>query len=485
MKENIDFFSHNKIAKKMATIFSEQSAGGSFVIAINGAWGTGKTHLMTQVLSELNDFEYIKVNFNAWRYSSKEDIKRALLICIIDECRRYVEKNDNSKYLGWQKSDLKIVEQMFDDTERALYTAFIKEIPGEVSLNTGNLLKAGINIALKFVPYGNFGNELVQKFFPKTRKDGSEEASCVDKEDIEDLWGIFSRSSTKRSIEKVVGVEQFRKAFEILLRAILEGQYDGDAKKEKLRQHGKKIKLVVAIDDLDRCLPEDVLNILEAIKLFVDYSNTYFMIAMDGNIIQKGLNIRYDKYEQGMIRAKDDYEKMIDLSFTLPALEKKKFFSYIQSLSVNGEDYIEIFDLLFVALNSNLRSWQKFIHRADFNKAILEDIDGEDIFKDEFVLQLYMKLQCFSYQWPELYRTINDMHTYLSLEKKLGQISDYYKKDLQKILQELEQLSVDVDIRRAIIDKKITDFILHEPRFNMIENDNLNILFTFDRIDQS
>lgn len=483
MKENIDFFSHNVIAKKMATIFSEQKSEGSFVIAINGAWGTGKTHLMTQVLSELDDFNYIKVNFNAWRYASREDIKKALLICIIDECRRYVENDKNTKYLEWKEKDLKIVEQLFDDVERSLYTAFIKEIPGEVSVNTGNLLKAGINIALKFVPYGNFGNEFVQKIFSNTGKGGNREETCVEKEDIEELWGIFTRSSTKRSIEKVVGVEQFRKSFEVLLRAILEGKYKGDTKKEKLREHSKKVKLVVAIDDLDRCLPEDALNILEAIKLFVDYSNTYFMIAMDGNIIQKGLNMRYDKYEPGMIRAKDYYEKMIDLSLTLPSLIKKKFFSYIQSLSANGEDYIEIFDLLFIALNSNLRAWQRYIHRTEFNKIILEEIAGKEFLKDHFILQIYMKLQCFSYQWPELYRTIYDMDTYLFLEKKLGQISDYNKKDLKSILQELDQLSVNNDILHAIMDKKTTDFILQDPKLNKIEDDSLNILFTFDRID--
>lgn len=485
MKENIDFFSHNLIAKKMSTIFSGQNVEGAFVIAINGAWGTGKTHLMTKVMAELNDFEYIKVNFNAWRYAAnaKEDIRRALLICIIDECRNYVENDSRRKYLEWSDKEREIVEQMFEDTERALYTAFIKEVPGEISINTGNLVKTGINMALKFVPWGNFGNEFIQKFLAKKNSDGNTEGVYVEKEDIEELWGIFTRSSTKRNIEKVTGVEQFRKSFEILLKIILEGKCEGGFKREKLCVHNKKIKLIVAIDDLDRCLPEDALNILESIKLFVNYSNTFFMIAMDGNIIQNGLNIRYREYDSVKIRAKDYYEKMIDLSFNIPALAKAKFFTYIESLSDNGTDYVEIFDLLFIALGPNLRAWQRYIQRTDFNRIILKEIAGDDIFNDPLILKVYMKLQCFSYQWPELYRTIYDIDTYVLLEKKLEQISNYEKTDLKDILKELKQLAIAEKVCHAIIDKKITDFILMEPKLNSVSDIDLNIFFTFDRVD--
>lgn len=482
MSANIDFFSHNIIAEKMSKIFSGPNLEGSFVIAINGAWGTGKTHLMTQILSELDDCGYIKVNFNAWRYAEREDIRRALLTCILDECRRYIEKEGTGEYLEWDNKTLKKIEQLLDDTERALYTAFVKEIPGEVSINTGNVLKAGINMALKFVPWGNFGNEFVQKFLGPKKSNGNKEESYIEKEDIEELWGIFTHSSTKRNIEKIIGVEQFRKSFENLLQAILKGYYESDTKINQLCAYDKGVRLIVAIDDLDRCLPEDALYILEAIKLFIDYPNTYFMIAMDGNIIQEGLNIRYNEYDSVIIRAKDYYEKMIDLSFTIPALVKEKLFSYIQSLSVNGESYINVFDLLYIALNTNLRGWQRYIHRTDFNKIILEEIADENIFDDEIMLQIFMKLQCLSYQWPELYRAINDLYNYIFLEEKLGQISGYEKKDLNDVLKELRELGVTENILHMIGSKKITDIILTEPKLSEVSADDVSIFFTFDRI---
>ncbi|MDE7334462.1 MAG: KAP family NTPase [Lachnospiraceae bacterium] len=481
MKEGNDFFSHGIIAKKMSEIFSLQNYGGTFVVAINGAWGTGKTHLMTKALSELDDLEYIKVNFNAWRYAEKEDVRRALLICIIEACRNYVEDHEKWRYLGRGDEERKEAERMLEDAERALYTAFVREIPGEVSIDTGNLIKAGVNMALKFVPWGDFGNEFVQKFFSKKGRDTESEDVCLEKEDVEELWGIFTRSSTKRNIEKVTGVEQFRKSFETLLGAVLEGKYEKSVKKEKSYGNGRKVKLVVAIDDLDRCLPEDALNVLEGIKLFVDYPNTYFMIAMDGEIIQKGLNMRYNGYESIIIRAKDYYEKMIDLSFNIPALVRGKFFSYIRSLSANGEDYIKIFDVLFIALGANLRAWQRYIQRTDFNRAIIEEIAETDIFSGELMIQVYMKLQCFSYQWPELYQVIYDKETYLELEKQIGQVVDPKKKNIEKILDELQDHGIGEEVRSGIIDKKIIDFMLMKPKLKQVTGNDLDLFFTFDK----
>ena len=370
MNKEDDFFSHKKIARSMSKIFSDTYKDGTYVVAINGAWGTGKTNLMNSILSDLDDMEYIKVNFNAWRYAGQEDVKRALLICILEECKRYLRNETNRENLGWQEKEVEYVEQVYEDIERSLYTAFVKEIPGEISIDMGNLLRSGVNLALKFVPWGELGGEFISKLLVQKDTEG------IGEDDIDELWNVFKRSSIKRNIEKVTGVEQFRKSFENLMEIIIEGNCEEKKTKSLLRLHNKNIKVVVAIDDLDRCLPETALEILESIKLFMDYPNTYFIIALDGNIIQEGLNIRYQECDSVKIRAKDYYEKMIDLSFNIPALLNDKMYEYIQSLSNESTKYIKLYDLLYIALGTNLRGWQRYIQRTDFNKKLLEDIAG-------------------------------------------------------------------------------------------------------------
>lgn len=483
MNESSEFFSHGLLAKKIAEIFSEQKVNSSFVIAINGSWGTGKTNLMNNVLSVLEEQSYIKVNFNAWRFAKKEEIWRALLVCILDSCREYVCKEKNQKYLGWKNKDINIILRLLDDTERALYTAFIKEIPGEICINASNLLKTGLDMALKFVPWGNFGSEFINALFLKKEADEQEDSTIIDKEDMEKLWGVFNRSSTKKYIEQITGIEQFRRTFEVLIKALLEGDYNCHVSKQKLTKHNKNIKLIVSIDDVDRCLPENTLEILEAIKLFLDYSGTFFMIAMDGDVIQQGLNMRYNQYEFAKIRAKDYYEKMIDLSFDIPALLEDNFYLYIKSLSEYGDEYIKLFNLLFIALKLNLRAWKRYIYRADFNRGILKELTNEDIFGDENILNAFLKLQCFSYQWPEFYRKINDYETYVELECRVHEIVDYESKCLEKILVELDSLLICKEILSDISDKRILDFLRAEPRVSQIQKKEIiNIAFTFDKI---
>ena len=47
----------------------------------------------------------------------------------------------------------------------------------------------------------------------------------------------------------------------------------------------KKGKIVVLIDDLDRCLPRHIIENLEAIKLFLNVPKTAFVIAADKFIV--------------------------------------------------------------------------------------------------------------------------------------------------------------------------------------------------------
>ncbi len=71
----------------------------------------------------------------------------------------------------------------------------------------------------------------------------------------------------------------------------------------------KKRKLVIFIDDLDRCEPENVLNLISIIKLFFTYSkNIIFMFGCDKNAISKAVQHKYGD----VINADEYLEKVID-----------------------------------------------------------------------------------------------------------------------------------------------------------------------------
>ena len=49
----------------------------------------------------------------------------------------------------------------------------------------------------------------------------------------------------------------------------------------KLREQDSEYRIVVFIDDLDRCTPEKALEILESIKSFFDIEGIVFLIALN------------------------------------------------------------------------------------------------------------------------------------------------------------------------------------------------------------
>jgi hypothetical protein len=51
---------------------------------------------------------------------------------------------------------------------------------------------------------------------------------------------------------------------------------------------------VIVIDDLDRCLPEKALQVLEAIKLFLDVPGVVFLLAVDREVIEKAVTNKYE-----------------------------------------------------------------------------------------------------------------------------------------------------------------------------------------------
>ncbi len=99
-------------------------------------------------------------------------------------------------------------------------------------------------------------------------------------------------------------------------------RHDFETAIDECLQDGRR--LVVFIDDLDRCLPEKTIEILEVIKLFLDVPKCIFVIGVEKEVIEKGIEVRYKSEEQKIPISGQDYiEKIIQIPFTLPPSEKK------------------------------------------------------------------------------------------------------------------------------------------------------------------
>jgi hypothetical protein len=97
------------------------------------------------------------------------------------------------------------------------------------------------------------------------------------------------------------------------LRRLLQEEADSLAAKGR--------KIVFFIDDLDRCEPDQIIDLLESIKLFLDLRNVFVIIALAKDVVDRGVSVKYRPFgfpDSQHVLIGDEYlDKMIQLPLHL------------------------------------------------------------------------------------------------------------------------------------------------------------------------
>lgn len=99
-------------------------------------------------------------------------------------------------------------------------------------------------------------------------------------------------------------------------------------------------RVVVVVDDLDRSLPDTVVETLEAIKLFLSVKKMAFVIAADEDNVANAIGRRLQTTGQS-ITSRLYLEKIIQVPVRIPALSKEQTEEYLALLMLADLDHIE------------------------------------------------------------------------------------------------------------------------------------------------
>ncbi len=151
-------------------------------------------------------------------------------------------------------------------------------------------------------------------------------------------------------------------------------------------------KLVIFIDDLDRCLPENAIQVLEAIKLFLAQKNCVFVLGVDKQGIEAAIKLRYKDNPQ--LTGVKYLEKIIQLPFSLPRPNRESITTYVKELF--GEFRTEeALSVLEAGADGNPRRIKRFINAL----RLLGSIASGDL--EEAPLAKIVMLQL---RFPEFYQ---------------------------------------------------------------------------------
>ncbi|MEO6302277.1 MAG: P-loop NTPase fold protein, partial [Bacteroidia bacterium] len=248
-------------------------------IGVFGDWGSGKSSLMKMIAEKYettNDVLVIK--FNGWLFEGYEDTKTVLMGRIVDEI---------------------IKKRKFSEKATKLTVKLLKKI---------DLIKAGgaaIKYGIGFAAMGPAGvaalslADVTSKFKDSNYEDYIKETQ--------------SETGSDNALRN--NIQEFHQNFEELI------------KETNIK------KIIVVIDDLDRCSTDTIIGTLEAIKLFLFTKQTAFVLGADERLIKYAVRRRFPEIPGDNMEVGRDYlEKLIQYPVRIPVLSHIELTTYINLL---------------------------------------------------------------------------------------------------------------------------------------------------------
>jgi len=256
-----DKLDRKKFAEALKPILADLASPAT--IGLLGNWGSGKTNFLRRLEADLNnqDGPFVVVYFNAWARDFSDDPLASFTAAL------EVELKSN------------------DATNGASVAAGLREKSIE-------LLKTGVAGALRV------GGEMVGAAVPVAGGMIEKGAELLAKKIQDDA-------------EKAPDARKaFRKELDLVVKSLSSGTNGSQNR-----------RLLIFVDELDRCRPDYAIRLLETIKHFFDVSGVSFLLAYDGVYLESAAKALYGQ----SFDAEQYLRKFIDVRFWLPPVDHTEF----------------------------------------------------------------------------------------------------------------------------------------------------------------
>jgi len=341
---------------KLSEEIKEQEEGyrniEPLTVGLFGEWGSGKTHLLKLTESKVNEIQLdekelkeadktfpqitIPIFFNAWRFEKEEHLIIPLFQTMLAQIEAYEHLSTDDKV----KQTLHKGKKQFELLLFSLKKGF--KVPTNIKSTVASLLTGDLSAVMEFID-----TEKISKEFEKKSNE-----EFGQKKQLEALL------SSNRIESVYMNIPQYIEKISI----------------------NNRLSFVFLIDDLDRCLPENTLKMLESIKLFLDVPSCAFVLAIDDDVVERGVAYHYRDYlhehnntiihlqeekvenqkakqQELPITGHEYLEKMIQLPFRIPVIGTDNVLEFLE------KNYRERFEALLEDKEEKQKKEQKEVHK--------------------------------------------------------------------------------------------------------------------------
>ena len=339
-----------------------------FTIGIFGEWGAGKTTLINSVDNALQtDKSLIRVRLEAWRYKWEQFPIASLL-----------------KSIAYALP----AEKQFEDLKKKLETSAINFLK-----NTADILTSIIS------KYASEEYEISQEMFDTFKKELNSKIQLIAELDRDTVY--FD-------------------GFEEIKREI-----------KNLRLENPAFRIIVYLDDLDKCSPKKAFELLEIIRVFQDVEGFIYIIGISHDILIKLGNIESnEKSNEGEHYVKN----LIQVPIALPKWSNQDTVKLVRDFIKKGmihDKFKDVVDknieLISVAIDNNPREIKRFLnnfivaHEIFSGKKSFEKKELIFSGKKSFDAKELIVIQAIHLRWKKFYNTLvkSDQSFFKGLDKYL------------------------------------------------------------------
>ena len=326
-KTDANLFNFYAYVEALSNIIENPENKTPITIAINGKWGSGKTSLMKTLQKRLgsshNNSNSRKVR-TVWFNAWKYSDANSIFAALIQEI-----------FYEFRGKSLFTKEGIFENI-KILYVKWRKQVQfRKIILHLIKVATVGLDVS-----------ELIKD--PEYKK-------------------------------YLPFYDEFQKCLNLILEVFVVDEINGD-------YDDSKGVLVIFIDDLDRCSPKVITNVLESINLFFDQKGCIFIVGMDINFVSNAVDSEYKKLGIEESLGKNFIKKMIQLQFNLPAIRPEDVKNFIENEIKIDEKIHQYIEIITKGLENNPREIKQFLNSLNFLRMLGKSIKKLTI-EDELLIK--------------------------------------------------------------------------------------------------
>ncbi|HZA69554.1 MAG TPA: P-loop NTPase fold protein [Nitrososphaeraceae archaeon] len=382
-----------------------------FTIGIFGDWGTGKTTLINAVDKVLQtDKDLIRIRLEPWRYKQEQFPLVSLL-----------------KSIAFALP----AEKQFEVLKQKLETSAINYLKKTPDILTSIISK-----------YASEEDEISDEMLDTFKRELNSKIQLIAELDRDTIY--FD------------GLEEIKKEL------------------RNLRLDNPAFRIIVFVDDLDKCPPKRALEILELIRIFHDIEGFVYIIGISHDMIIKFSNIENNKMS---IDGEHYIKKLIQIPITLPKWSNHDVVNLVKDLIKKGmihdkfKDVVENnIDLISVAIDNNPREIKRFLNNFFVAHEIFsgkKNFEAKELIfsgKKNFEAKELLIIQAIHLRWTKFYNILvkSDESFFKGLDKylKMDDATRLKNLDLYEGKKEDEDMKVWKVLRDFKTDSDLWSFLI-------------------------